>query len=204
MVIICFENSHQTSWAKHTGSARAQQSSSESQELRAYSWCPCSPSFCKTYWFAIIMIYSIYSPGPLSWLWSTSCTRLSPWSSKQQGTPYSPGPGSPTRKFTPPKSNSNQQYQVVITVHHHHQNHHHISSSSISSSSKSLIFNYQQGHYLSPSSQAIPVTVKSSPVCQVSFSFHLFTTISLLSFQCIFITSIWIVMTNKSGQCKCP
>lgn len=55
-----------------------------------------------------------------------------------QGTPYSPGPGSPTRKFTPPKSNSNQQYQ--------------------------------QGHYLSPSSQAIPVTVKSSPVCQADVS----------------------------------
>ena len=29
-----------------------------------------------------------------------------------------------------------------------------------------------QGHYLSPSSQAIPVTVKSSPVCQVKSSSH--------------------------------
>jgi hypothetical protein len=55
-----------------------------------------------------------------------------------QGSPYSPGPGSPTRKFTPPKSQtSNQPYQ---------------------------------GHYLSPSSQAIPVTVKSSPVCQADVS----------------------------------
>ena len=33
----------------------------------------------------------------------------------RQGSPYSPGPGSPTRKFTPPKSQtSNQPYQVSL------------------------------------------------------------------------------------------
>ena len=68
-----------------------------------------------------------------------------------QGTPspYPPAGSSPVRKYTPPKSKEySPQYQVGMTL----------------PVTPQLT---PQSHYLSPSSQHIPVTVKSSPVCQV-------------------------------------